>query len=215
MFEHHKKSPWFAEKYDPAPEFANLRLRVRKEGWKGRIDAFLLDLESSKFDPDSQESTQQSSPTVDNSTNGEQGGDTNGAGDEGKVNGADDEMQFAMDGDEDAGDPDATKPESNGKSLPQDARRMLNRGEEISTMPEGNQVTIRTIPPDIGRMKLEDVRLLPRSSNAKNMLTYSIGTLQDARVQVPGAWGSYAEAKLLQGWLDTFQRRCRYVGCHE
>ncbi|KAF4602127.1 ssk1 response regulator receiver [Pleurotus pulmonarius] len=156
MFEHHKKSPWFAEKYDPAPEFANLRLRVRKEGWKGRIDAFLLDLESSKFDPDSQESAQQSSPTVDNSTNGEQGGDTNGAGDEGKVNGADDEMQFAMDGDEDAGDPDAAKPESNGKSLPQDARRMLNRGEEISTMPEGNQVTIRTIPPDIGRMKLED-----------------------------------------------------------
>lgn len=205
MFEHHKKSPWFAEKYDPAPEFANLRLRVRKEGWKGRIDAFLLDLESSKYDPDSQESTQQSSPTLDNSTNGEQSGDTNGAVDEGKANGADDEMQFAMDGDEDGGDPDAAKTESNGKSQPQDARRMLNRGEEISTMPEGNQVTIRTIPPDIGRMKLEDVRTCYSSSDVTKMLTHSTVALQDARVQVSGTWGSYAEAKLLQSWLDTLQ----------
>jgi hypothetical protein len=32
-----------------------------------------------------------------------------------------------------------------------------NRGEEISVPPEGNQVMIRTIPPDIGRVKLEEV----------------------------------------------------------
>ena len=52
MFEHHRKSPWFAEKYDPAPEFQALRTRVRKVGWRGRMDAFVMDLESGKFDPD-------------------------------------------------------------------------------------------------------------------------------------------------------------------
>ena len=52
MFDHHRKSPWFAEKYDPTPELQAMRMRVRKSGWRGRMDTFILDLESGKFDPD-------------------------------------------------------------------------------------------------------------------------------------------------------------------
>ncbi|KAL0949782.1 hypothetical protein HGRIS_009821 [Hohenbuehelia grisea] len=157
MFEHHRKSPWFAEKYDPAPEFQALRTRVRKEGWRGRIDSFLLDLETGKFDPESQETEPEpSSPLKDAPTNGEHpNGDANGAmapaiSEETKPHGGDDDMQFNMDAEDDAGGPEA-----NGRAT-QDNRRTAARGDEIAVPLEGNSVTIRTIPPDIGRVKLEE-----------------------------------------------------------
>jgi hypothetical protein len=159
MFDHHKKSPWFAEKYDPSPEFQTLRLRVRKEGWKGRLDTFLHDLESGKFDPDlSEPELEPSSPvSADNTTVEINGAVPTSAGDEAKqVGGGDDEMQFAVDADEEPGDNDAGRPDANGKSISDSKRH--NRGEEASALPEGNQVMIRTIPPDIGRVKLEEVR---------------------------------------------------------
>lgn len=158
MFEHHRKSPWFAEKYDPAPDFQNLRTRVRKIGWKGRLDSFLHELDLGKFDPDHNEpELEPSSPVKDNVTNGEGvAADATvavraGTGEEPKANGGDDEMQFNIEADEEAGGP-----ETNGKSTADNKRP--NRGEEISVPPEGNQVMIRTIPPDIGRVKLEEVR---------------------------------------------------------
>jgi SERRATE/Ars2, N-terminal domain len=160
MFDHHRKSPWFAEKYDPAPEFQALRTRVRKEGWKGRIDGFLLDLESGKFDPDLNEpELEPSSPVkenaaiVDASTANDADGMTTRA-EETKASGGDDEMQFTMDAEEDAGDHDTVRTEANGRPA---LDKRSNRGEEISVLPEGNQVMIRTIPPDIGRVKLEEV----------------------------------------------------------
>lgn len=160
MFDHHRKSPWFAEKYDPVPEFQALRTRVRKEGWKGRIDTFLLDLESGKFDPDVNEpESEPSSPVKENAANGEAAtlSDANGMAaptEETKVGGGDDEMQFTIDAEEDGGDQDAARAEANGKPA---LDKRNNRGEEISVPPEGNQVMIRTIPPDIGRVKLEEV----------------------------------------------------------
>jgi len=69
--------------------------------------------------------------------------------------GGDEEMQFNIDAEEENGDHDASRPEANGRSSTDNRR--INRGEEISVMPEGNQVMIRTIPPDIGRVKLEEV----------------------------------------------------------
>ncbi|KAF8883425.1 hypothetical protein BD779DRAFT_1612279 [Infundibulicybe gibba] len=156
MFEHHRKSPWFAEKYDPAPEFQNLRTRVRKEGWKNRLDTFLHDLESGKFDPDFNEpEPEPTSPAKENPINGENGAaEANGAtGEESKAVG-DDEMQFNVDVEEEAGENDAARAETNGKTFTDNRRN--NRGEEISVPPEGNQVMIRTIPPDIGRVKLEE-----------------------------------------------------------
>jgi hypothetical protein len=72
MFDHLRNFPWFAEKYDPAPEFQALRTRVRKEGWKGRLDTFLLDLESGKFDPHLTEpESEDLSPVKENAANGE------------------------------------------------------------------------------------------------------------------------------------------------
>src|SRR5271170_4923924 len=158
MFEHHRKSPWFAEKYSPAQEFQNLRWRVRKEGWKGRINSFLHDLEAGKFDPDLSE-PEPVSPSKDIPPNVEniQPDISNTAApvDEIKNTAGNDDMQFHMDTEEDVGDPEASRADANDK-LSTDTKR-LNRGEEISVMPEGNQVMIRTIPPDIGRVKLEEV----------------------------------------------------------
>ncbi|KIK65755.1 hypothetical protein GYMLUDRAFT_39277 [Collybiopsis luxurians FD-317 M1] len=140
MFEHHKKSPWFWEKYDRAPEFQQLRQRVRKEGWKGRLNAFLLDLESGKYDPDLNESESDSTGNKDHA-NGEA---VTADGEETKPSGDDDQFEV----EDDAGG------DANGKSSGENKRS--NKGEEIAVPPEGNQVMIRTIPPDIGRVKLEE-----------------------------------------------------------
>ncbi|KAG6889025.1 hypothetical protein C0992_006721 [Termitomyces sp. T32_za158] len=153
MFDHHRKSPWFAEKYDPSPEMQNLRMRVRKEGWKGRLDTFLLDLELGKFDPVLNESElEPSSPVKENVLNGENTVEPNGQGEE-KSGGIDEDMQFNVDADEEPGENDTSRADAPGKSI---ADKRSNRGEEVSVPPEGNQVMIRTIPPDIGRVKLED-----------------------------------------------------------
>jgi SERRATE/Ars2, N-terminal domain len=169
MFDHHKKSPWFAEKYDPSPEFQTLRMRVRKDGWKGRMDTFLHDLESGKFDPDLSESElEPSSPvSADNASTEVNGVAPPVSGDDAKHVGGDDEMQFAVDADEEPGDNDTSRPDANGKS---DGKRH-NRNEDASVLPEGNQVMIRTIPPDIGRVKLEEVRSLHDNSGAFIYLT--------------------------------------------
>jgi hypothetical protein len=167
MFDHHRKSPWFSEKYDPAPEFQNLRKRVRKEGWKDRIDTFLFDLEAGKFDPDLNEPQAESPAKENGATNGESSmpasesivNPNNTAApisEEPKAGGDDDEMQFNMNVEEDPGEADTNRTDTNGKSMTNNNKR-TDRGDEVSVMPEGNQVMIRTIPPDIGRVKLEDV----------------------------------------------------------
>jgi hypothetical protein len=154
MFEHHRKSPWFAEKYDPAPDFETLRLRVRKEGWKGRLSNFLHDLESGKFDPDLNESEPEpTSPTKENG-NGD-AVDHASTEDSKPIPSGEDDMQFNAEADDETGDQDAQRNDANGKFMAGDRRG--TRGEEISVPTEGNQVMIRTIPPDIGRVKLEEV----------------------------------------------------------
>lgn len=151
MFEHHRKSPWFAEKYDPSPPYQMLRARIRKEGWRGRLVTFLHELESGKFDSDLNES-EPKSPVKDAPANGEPK-DSNGAT-ESKV---DDELQTNPDVDFDPFlDLDLSR-DLNGKSdNKRSNKRDWDRGEEIAVRPEGNQIMIRTIPPDIGRIKLEE-----------------------------------------------------------
>ncbi|KAG5640931.1 hypothetical protein DXG03_006609, partial [Asterophora parasitica] len=157
MFDHHRRSPWFAEKYDPALEFQNLRMRVRKEGWKGRLDAFLVDLDSGKYDPDLHESElEPSSPVKQEHANGDNSASVEAhgpSGEEPKSGGGDDDMQFHIDADDEPGDHEPSRPDNNGKGT---SDKRSTRGEEVSVAPEGNQVMIRTIPPDIGRVKLEE-----------------------------------------------------------
>ena len=158
MFEHHRKSPWFAEKYDPAPEFVKLRERLRREGWKGRINTFVSDLEQGKYDP-GQGDTEPDSVSKEPASNGSFGENADSAigpaGAEDAPIAGDDEIP----GDEEDGNENEVgKSTTNGKSSKNN--RSDNRGHEYSVMPEGNQVMIRTIPPDIGRLKLEEVGLV-------------------------------------------------------
>jgi hypothetical protein len=133
---------------------------VRKEGWKGRLNTFLDDIESGKFDHDVDENDAELASGAKEST-GEGAPDANGdaatiSSEEIKpVIGGDDDVQFNADVDEELGDQDAARTEANGKSSFDNRRN--TRGEEVSVPPEGNQVMIRTIPPDIGRVKLEEV----------------------------------------------------------
>ncbi|TDL29176.1 hypothetical protein BD410DRAFT_779501 [Rickenella mellea] len=159
LFDHHRKSPWFAEKYDPSPEFVNLRMRVKKIGRKGRLNQFLNDLAEGKFDPKPDE-PEPSSPSVHSKEVKEEEG---AAGENGATEDAVVEVEVkkedgdfgGMDVDEEAADNDVSKPGMNGKG-PDDSGR-LPRSDEVAVFPEGNQVMIRTIPPDIGRVKLEGV----------------------------------------------------------
>lgn len=158
MFDHHRKSPWFAEKYDPAPEFVKLRERLRREGWKGRINAFISDLEQGRCDP-GQGDAESDSVTKDPAFNGNFGENPDSAigptGAEDVPIVADDEIP----GDEEeGGENEVGKSTTNGRISKNNKGE--NRGEEYSVMPEGNQVMIRTIPPDIGRVKLEEVGLV-------------------------------------------------------
>src|ERR1700753_1388335 len=152
MFDHHRKSPWFAEKYDPSPEFVKLRERLRREGWKGRINAFTPDLDQGKYDPGQgdAESDGVSKEPVSNGAFGENADSAIGpAGAEDAPNAGDDDIP----GDEeDVNENEGGKSTTNGRSSKNN--KGDNRGEEYSVMPEGNQVMIRTIPPDIGRLKL-------------------------------------------------------------
>lgn len=159
MFDYHRKSPWFAEKYDPAPQFVKLRARVRKIGWRGKIDAFLLDLDSGKFDPDPQDlepNSPPSSPVKDAATNGASldtgNGVTEPSEDVKPVIGGDDDMQFNVEQEDDNNEQDGQR---GGLGRSSDGRRKIQ--DEIAVEPDGNQVMIRTIPPDIGRVKLENV----------------------------------------------------------
>ncbi|TFY69491.1 hypothetical protein EVJ58_g373 [Rhodofomes roseus] len=164
MFEHHRKSPWFAEKYDPSPEFVALRQRVRRIGWRGRMDSFLLDLEAGKYDPDLNEpEAEAASPVKESASNGDttaaaaDAGTAQAPAEEAKptvnASNAEDDMQFNVEQEDDTGEQDANRQDAGKTSA--DNRRNV-RGEEYAVLPEGNQVMIRTIPPDIGRVKLEE-----------------------------------------------------------
>lgn len=184
MFDHHRKSPWFAEKYDPAPEFAYLRARTRKEGWRGRLAAFVQDVASGRFDPALDAYDDEPEPML--IPNDASRAEVGGTEDKPKAEQAQDEEMKDVkkepeptlvkeekkaakeedDGgiapndesmkmeEEDHEQDDGDKPEGgsvNGKG----AGSRAARSDEIAVEAEGNQVMIRTIPPDIGRAKLE------------------------------------------------------------
>ena len=153
MFNYHKASPWFNEKYNPAEPYVNLRLRVRKEGWTGRISNFTHQLDEGLHDPvleQPEKSIPEHSPSSPN-------------GDHEIPSGEEVKPDEAAEGEDEAPSGDSNvqpNGHSNGKKTagPEpDSFRFKLRDDEISVLPEGNQVLIRTIPPDIGRVKLERV----------------------------------------------------------
>jgi hypothetical protein len=167
MFDHHRKSPWFAEKYDPSAQYAYLRKRVRKEGWRGRLNTFLESLDAGLFDPQPGNLYQPSSPAKQSVIfkKDEARDDQEALPDHDGLAPVDESMKV----DEDViveAEEEGDKLDANGKGVENGKRDSRDRGEEVSVAPEGHQVMIRTIPPDIGRVKLETVgvRILCRQS---------------------------------------------------
>ncbi|KAF7313404.1 hypothetical protein HMN09_00496300 [Mycena chlorophos] len=187
MFEHHKKSPWFNEKYNPSDEHQNLRKRVRKEGWAGRLATFLSDLEDGKFDPDLTESASKENGNA--PAEPEAGAETsNGVATAPLISEdvklEDDDMQFNMAVEEDPTDADMNRAEAGKKR----GVMLSDRGEELAVMPEGNQVMIRTIPPDIGRVKLEDA-----CSNISGFVYLALGDPMQKRNYYRAGWLKFSE----------------------
>lgn len=162
LFDHHKKSPWFSEKYNPAQEWVNLRSRVRKQGWGGRPERFLSELDAGKYDPASEPELVKEAPAP-----------PSAPGDEGAAK----PVANPDDMEEDDGVESPVKSETNGK-FPIHGRPP--RDDDVFVAPEGNQVAIRTIPPDIGRQKIEEV------CSRMPCLPYSLKPCCQACRSVPG-----------------------------
>lgn len=227
MFRYHIKSPWFNEKYNPSTPFVNLRLRVRRDGWKGLIDKFLLELEEGKHDP-----APAPEPGAEASTDGKvpRSDDPGNAGDaavnpndadekteergdeelpspvqENRDNGLDDGVETAtMVGDTNGAETKFEKPDLKDRIEP--AQRDRNKDDEITVEPEGNQVLIRTIPPDIGRVKLEKVKYGSlKARPVSDIICSDLSKCSGLRSLSIGRYD--AEAQLLSGGLDQIRRR--------
>jgi hypothetical protein len=197
MFDYHKKSAWFIEKYDLAEHYANLRKRVRKQGWSGKAAQFLLELEEGKHDPqlDSEEHVTASAEDSTQKRNGDSKTD-NAKAEDTKNGTQDDDMQFGMEAEEEQDH--ENKNDSVSKST-FDAKS-TSRNEEISVMPEGNEILIRTLPPDIGRLKLEEV-------STSSILPYPVinrckGLLQHTWICTSCLGRSFSKETFLSSWLD-------------
>ncbi|KAG8715023.1 hypothetical protein FRC11_006078 [Ceratobasidium sp. 423] len=142
LFNAHKNQVWFIERYDPASEYVTLRDRIKAEGRKGRTARFVQELEEGKYDPVVEDPT-----TV--TTEDKPPGSPRA---EGVDSTHDNELDFDNGDDEEGNSKPTADAIENGKAKegPQGGRDV-----ECSMETEGNQVMIRTLPPDIGRVKLE------------------------------------------------------------
>ncbi|KZO94909.1 hypothetical protein CALVIDRAFT_565311 [Calocera viscosa TUFC12733] len=166
VFNYHKGSSWFIERYDPSPEYLSQRTRVRFEGWTGKPDAFLHELEEGKCDPEL---------TLDPPTAPEEEAEhkhENGVKDEHEDVGMEGEQAAKPESEdlvsplkEEAGEekPDVaeeSKPETNGAGgdrRGRDSKPRIPPELSVDVQPEGNQLLIRTIPPALPRDKIEEV----------------------------------------------------------
>ncbi|KAH8106075.1 hypothetical protein BXZ70DRAFT_1037538 [Cristinia sonorae] len=204
MFDYHRKSPWFAEKYDPSPQFVNLRARVRKVGWRGKIDAFVEDLDAGKFDPDLRETEQEQEPTSPMKNPGTNGADVSQAGiaetsEEVKPINGDDEMQFGAEPEDDPNDPDGNRGDTGNR--PSDTKRG-KFNEELAVEPEGNQVMIRTIPPDIGRVKLENA-----CAGIDGYVYLALGDPMQKRNYYRGGWFRFRDDADMSSVITTLSEK--------
>ena len=122
---------------------------------------FRSDLDAGKYDPvlneSEQEPTSPISPLKDGKDENELA-DSSNLESTIKTETKKEDDDFTNDPDDENVDNDISKVEANGKSLVDDLRPL--KSDELTILPEGNQVMIRTIPPDIGRVKLEAVSCL-------------------------------------------------------
>ncbi|KAG8829040.1 hypothetical protein FRC17_007179 [Serendipita sp. 399] len=129
MFDYHRNFTWFKEKYDTGERYADMRDRVRKYGWEGAIDFFVNELEAGKYDP----TTLSVHDPIQSIS----------AGNDDRREDVDHDGDDSMQG---------------GISIPVSAppTQTLAPGEAM-VIPRHPQLMIKTLPPDIGRLKLEEV----------------------------------------------------------
>lgn len=135
LFEKHRSAAWFLEKYDPTEKYSDLRARVRKQGWHGALDNFLAELEAGNFDYVFEIPKSNQSLETKNETNNE----------EGNANGVKEEKTPTK---QEGEGEDSEWANENGKA---------DENDEVIIPHKGHQVMIKTIPPDIGRLRLEPV----------------------------------------------------------
>lgn len=121
MFEYHRKHAWFIEKYDSGDRYADMRTRVRQQGWRGAISHFIDRMEAGNFDPSLHEDIGTSVPRT------------------------------RVDEDETMDDQGQTV-----SDLPSLPTKKAGPGE-VMVAPAFPQLMIRTIPPDVGRLQLEEI----------------------------------------------------------
>lgn len=184
MFEYHRRLAWFIEKYDPAERYEDLRARIRKEGLNGTIDQFILELETGKHDPGQTSSQVMDTDDMVPST------------------------QETQDEDDTMGEEEPTK--QNTTPTNGHPTKPVNPGE-ISIMPSGPQLMIRTIPPDIGRIKLEQVKCAGPS--LRRPLNLHIGFPTTLGFQVYCHWGSGTKTTVLSKRLGgvRVRRGCQAI----
>lgn len=146
LFEKHHTAAWFLEKYDPTEKYSDLRARVRKQGWHGALDHFLDDLEAGRFDHIVEAAKITTTPTVAATEKAE------------PQNG---EAQTTVAVEETSEEKkELSKPEDEEEKVDDDAEWNANGDSDEVVIPhKGHQVMIKTIPPDIGRLRLEPVCL--------------------------------------------------------
>ena len=161
-------------------------------GWRGRLNQFLNDLEEGKFDPNLNENDTETANEMKDEANGE-----NGTLESPKQIKKEDDDFNDIGGDDDAAD-NETRFDSNGRGTNDGGKSVRN--DEVSVYAEGNQVMIRTIPPDIGRVKLEAVS--QRRSNKSLANFKSTGYERSTWICLSCAWRPHAKKKLLSSRVD-------------
>jgi SERRATE/Ars2, N-terminal domain len=146
LFEKHHTAAWFLEKYDPTEKYSDLRARVRKQGWHGALDHFLDELESGKFDHIAEAAKTTTATTVASAEKAE------------PQNGEIPATVAAEETPEEKKEDKALKPEDEEDKVDDDVEWNVNGDSDEVVIPhKGHQVMIKTIPPEIGRLRLEPV----------------------------------------------------------
>ncbi|KAF8307293.1 hypothetical protein DL93DRAFT_2143326 [Clavulina sp. PMI_390] len=202
MFHYHIKYPWFNEKYNPSDALSNLRRRVRRDGWRGQIDKFLNELEDGKHDPaptvelvddlsldklgpsDAKADDDDSKPKADDHGDDHIEDDPAGpVNDEEPKDGMDEGGDEANGGAESKDLRDRIEPSNRNGDQRNNGMKPAEKEEEVTVEPEGNQVLIRTIPPDIGRVKLEKI-----CRNVNGFVHLALGDTMQKRNYYRAGW---------------------------
>ncbi|KAG8903976.1 hypothetical protein FRB99_002455 [Tulasnella sp. 403] len=214
LFDHHKASAWFLERYDLSEQYASLRTRTRKIGWKGKIDEFIQKLEQGKLDPvleldatpPANATTSQPSDPDQSQLTEQNGEDVDIMNEESRP---DEDMDIAMfEGDvngEGSGGLLSSSTNGNGKAQ---GNATSAQAEEVSVEPEGVQIMIRTIPPDIGRLKIEEI-----CSKIPGFMYLALGDPMQKRNYYRCGWIRFADdinitdtvTKLSEAKIDGFR----------